>query len=184
MFRTYTDRSLEFSQPSQGGPKRTVASGRNVLRLITAILVLCWPFMSQTLPSHAVGSNAAQRQKRMWQAIKVALSAPNGAEYFRLNLDSTEIPGGTDGLRRFKAVVLSSQPTVEPRVVLLAMTDEATVPEVMLQLKRPWQQPLPNGTEVEFSGIPRSFRLDPFLLAFDVMGFEVLHGPSAQSEPK
>jgi hypothetical protein len=159
-------------------------SGCNRLRLPTAILVLCCPLISQTLPSHAVGPNAAERQKRMWQAIKEALLAPNGAEYFRLNLDSTKIPGGTDGLRRLRGVVLSSQPAVEPRFVLLGMTGKTAVPEVKLQLKSAWDQPLPDGTEVEFSGVPQSFKLDRFLLTIEAIRFEVLQKPPPQSKPK
>ena len=159
-------------------------SSRDPLRVTIAILLVCCPLMSQTLPSNPVKPDLAQRQTRMWQAIREALVAPNGAEYFRLNLYSTEVPGGAGGLRRLRGTVLSSQTVLEPRVVLLTMTNETAVAEVMLQFKSAWGRALPSGTEVEFSGIPRSFGLDPFLLTFEVIRFEVLPKPTPPSRPK
>lgn len=184
MYLTQPERVVGSLQKSPGRPKRTVMDSRNLRWLTTAILLVCCPLRSQAPPSHPVGLNAEQRQARMWQAIKEALAGPNGAEYFRLNLDSTEIPGGTDGLTRLRGAVLSSQPAIEPRVVFLAMNDKTAAPEAKLQLKRPWDHPLPEGTEVEFSGIPRSFKLDPFILTIEVIGFEVLPRPRQQSKPK
>jgi hypothetical protein len=63
------------------------------------------------------------------------------------------------------------------------MTGKTAVPEVKLQLKSAWDHPLPDGTEVEFSGVPQSFKLDPFLLTIEAIRFEVLQKPPPQSKP-
>jgi hypothetical protein len=48
-------------------------------------------------------------------------------------------------------------------------------PEARLLLKASWSTPVPNGTEVEFSGIPQTFTTDPFLLTFDLLRLEILN---------
>jgi hypothetical protein len=120
-----------------------------------------------------------QRQTQLWLAIKRSLTEPNGPRYFDQSLRNMELPGGADGVEFLRGTVISSKPAVRPAELTLAIVGAAN-PEALLLLKAAWKEPIPTGTEVQFSGIPKTFTSDPFLLTFDVLKFEVL-GPAQKA---
>jgi hypothetical protein len=142
------------------------------LRLTSLVLVLCCAGFSRIQRSHSVEEDLAGRQ--LWLDLKKALAAADGTEYFRTSVQDTEVPGGTRGVYLFRATVLSWEPPDKPRKIVLAISDKTT-PEVTLQFNAPLSQKSPVGTEVEFSGVAKSFASDPFMLTFEALKFRISH---------
>ena len=117
--------------------------------------------------------DSAQRQTELWRAIKKNLTGENAADWFEHNLRYTLVPGGTYGLQRFRARVVSSEPEFAPDEVMVTINGEAN-PEAELLLRARWKKSVPADTEITFAGVPQSFKSEPFLLTFDVTNFEVV----------
>jgi hypothetical protein len=107
----------------------------------------------------------------LWASLKVALTGPNGQEYFERNLKESDIP-------YLYGIVLSSTPKDQPRVLVLAMSDRST-PEVTLKVtdNGHMKEPVPDGTEVIFKGVPTEFSRQPFRLTFETLEAVRVHEP-------
>jgi hypothetical protein len=138
---------------------------------VALLMVLCPALKQQVQSSQLPSSDRAQRQTHFWGQLKGPLTAPNGPEYFRLSLKDAEVPGGIYGLWWIRGTVVSSEPSAKPREIILAISNR-TDPEVKLLLKKSLPNALPTGTEIDFSGIARTFTASPFILTFEVIRIE------------
>jgi hypothetical protein len=113
-------------------------------------------------------------QLALWVNIKRELSGPNGQQYFDTNLKGAAIPGGVEGIQKFKATVVSTTTDKLKRTTSIVVGISAKeMSEVTLNLDKPHAGPVPAGTEIEFSGVPSSFTADPFNLTFDVTSDDI-----------
>src|SRR6266851_1392340 len=72
--------------------------------------------------------------RELWSVIKGSLMAPDGEEYFENSFKNAMVPGGADGVTMFIGTLLSAEPTAQPSVLVIAISD-STTPEVTLQMK-------------------------------------------------
>jgi hypothetical protein len=115
----------------------------------------------------------------MWMEIKEALLAANGAEYFQNSVKGAGLPGGHQGVTKFKGRLVAHRPAANPKELVLAISD-ADTPEVTLTLEegatmRGKAEP---GTEIEFEGTATAFTKDPFMLTFEVEKEKLLGWPA------
>jgi len=119
----------------------------------------------------------------MWASVKKELTGPGWHDFFELKMRDRVLPDPETGVEHFKGVVVSSRPKARPSELILAMTDGKT-PEVRLTLRDarqnlvPLTKPVPEGSGIEFYGIPYDFTQDPFMVSFEV---KMLQTPSADS---
>ena len=119
---------------------------------------------SQTRNPQVVNIKA---MRALWSNIKKQLTAPDGEEYFRLNLENADIP-------RLMGTLVSATPGQHPSTLVLAISDPST-PEVTVHLKNGNGQddhlngPLLLGSEVQFQGVPVAFTRNPFMLTFEAL---------------
>ena len=115
----------------------------------------------------------------MWMEIKDALLAANGNDYFQNSVKGAGLPGGHQGVKKFKGRVVSHKPAANPKEIVLAISSAET-PEVTLTLEegttmRGKAEP---GTEIEFEGTATAFTKEPFMLTFEVEKEKILGWPA------
>jgi hypothetical protein len=94
--------------------------------LVCAALLLCSFSIAKQNPP------AQGDAVRVWRLIKRDLVAKDGREYWGQNIKHSLIPGGAEGVGRFRGVVISSTPREHPNVIVLGILDK-NVPEVEMR---------------------------------------------------
>jgi hypothetical protein len=117
----------------------------------------------------------------MWKTIKDNLTAANGDMYFE-SIKGALIPGGANGVSKFRGKLVSAKPEVKPKELVLAISD-ATTPEVTLKFETALPGKADPGTEIGFEGLPSAFTKDPFNLTFDVESKDKIEGWPVQAAP-
>jgi hypothetical protein len=104
----------------------------------------------------------------LWQtAIKAPLTKDDGDAYFDMNVKGALLPGGANGVQKFKAKIVSMTPPVKPKQIVLALEDP-NVPDVTLELSQALPGKMEAGEELQFEGVAKSYTKQPFMVDFDV----------------
>jgi len=104
----------------------------------------------------------------LWQtAIKAPLTKDDGDAYFEMNVKGALLPGGANGVQKFKAKIVSMTPPVKPKQIVLALEDP-NVPDVTLDLSQALPGKMEAGEELQFEGVAKSYTKQPFMVDFDV----------------
>jgi hypothetical protein len=104
----------------------------------------------------------------LWQtAIKAPLTKDDGDAYFEMNVKGALLPGGANGVQKFKAKIVSMTPPVKPKQIVLALEDP-NVPDVTLELSQALPGKMEAGEELQFEGVAKSYTKQPFMVDFDV----------------
>ena len=103
----------------------------------------------------------------MWKQIRDALLAEGGDAYFEGSIKEAGLPGGANGVTKFKGKLVSATPETNPKELVLGITD-GKVGEVTLKLDAALRGKMDVGTEIGFEGVAKAFTKEPFMLNFDV----------------
>src|SRR5262249_38616555 len=101
--------------------------------------------------------------------------------YFESSVKGAGLPGGANGVTKFKAKLVSTKPAVNPKELVLAISTPDQ-PEVTLKFEAALRGKADPGTEISFEGVARAFTEQPFMLTFDVEK-EKVDGWPAQAAP-
>ncbi len=122
----------------------------------------------------------------LWKTLKNELTSPNGQQFFEANMKGAKVPGGAEGVQRFRGTLVAAKPATRPTELIVAVTDPST-PEVTLKLDKALAgKPVP-GSEVEFEGVPESFTREPFMVTFEqatVTGVKMEAAPTRRAPGK
>lgn len=103
----------------------------------------------------------------LWTTIKAALTAADGQTYFENSMKGAALPAGANGVQKFKGKVISMEPALRPKTVVIGIED-GTVPDATLRFETPLPGKVQPGTELSFSGVAESFSPNPFRVNFKV----------------
>ncbi len=120
--------------------------------------------------------NSTHPSEVLWKNLKMALTAPDGANYFMM-VKGTEVP-------MLKGKVIKLEPAVKPKTILLAMednTNNTTTADATLKFEMPLAGKVEEGTELSFEGVADSYTASPFMVVFNV-DKEKLHGWTGKNE--
>jgi hypothetical protein len=118
----------------------------------------------------AEAEEAAARANPMlalWKSIHDELLSDGGAAYFENNMKGAALPGGVNGVAKFKGKLVSMTPPARPKELVLAMEDPSR-PDVTLKLDSALPGKMEPGGEIEFDGVADSYTKDPFMVTFTV----------------
>jgi tetratricopeptide (TPR) repeat protein len=122
----------------------------------------------------------------LWKTLKNELTGANGQQFFEANMKGAKVPGGAEGVQRFRGTLVSARPAARPTELVVAVTDPST-PEVTLKLDKALAgKPVP-GSEVEFEGVPETFSKEPFMVTFEqasVTGLKMEATPTKRAPSK
>ncbi len=123
--------------------------------------------------------NKTHPAEALWASLKMALTGPDGAMYFDMNMKGTEIP------TQLKGRVIKLEPAVRPKTILLAMEDKSnntTTADATLKFETPLAGKVDEGTELSFEGVADSYTANPFMVVFNV-DKDKLQGWTGKNEP-
>jgi hypothetical protein len=103
----------------------------------------------------------------LWRSIKKELQSDAGPTYFDNNMKGAGLPGGVNNVARFKGKIVSMNPPLRPKELVLAIEDP-TKPDVTLKLDSALPGKMDPGGEIEFEGVADSFTKEPFMVTFTV----------------
>jgi hypothetical protein len=122
--------------------------------------------------------NSTHPSEALWANLKMALTAPDGANYFTM-VKGTEVP-------TLKGRVIKLEPAVKPKTILLAMEDKTnntTTADATLKFEMPLPGKVDEGTELTFEGVADSYIASPFMVVFTLDDKDKLHGWTGKNEP-
>jgi len=103
----------------------------------------------------------------LWQsAIKDPLTKDGGDAYFEMNMKGTLLPGGANGVQKFKAWIVSMTPETKPKQIVLAL-EQPNVSDVTLELSEALPGKMEAGEELQFEGVAKSYSRQPFMLVLE-----------------
>ena len=104
----------------------------------------------------------------MWvKVLKENLVKPDGESFFDMTVKDTLIPGGANGVMKFKGKIVSMTPATRPKEILLAI-EKPGVADAKLTLDAALPGKMEAGEDLEFEGTAKSFNKDPFMITFEV----------------
>jgi hypothetical protein len=109
---------------------------------------------------------AANPMLALWRTIKTELTGDNGPAYFESSVKDAGLPGGANGVTKFKGKLVSTTPAVRPKELILAV--EGAAADVTLKLEEPLPGMMEAGGEISFSGAAKAYTKDPYMLTFAV----------------
>ena len=124
---------------------------------------------------HIAVKNAAEQEDfvkahpdlGLWQtAVKEPLTKDGGEAYFEMNMKGTLLPGGANGVQKFKGKIVSMTPETKPKQIVLAL-EQPNVPDVTLELSQALPGKMEAGEELQFEGVAKSYTKQPFMVVFE-----------------
>ena len=103
----------------------------------------------------------------LWKNIRQELMSDAGAAYFENSMKGALLPGGAEGVARFKGKLISMTPAARPRELVLAIENPDQA-DVRLKLESALPGKMEPGAEISFDGVADSYTKDPFLVTFTV----------------
>jgi hypothetical protein len=104
----------------------------------------------------------------LWQtAIKDPLTKDGGDAYFEMRVKDNLLPGGANGVAKFKGKIISMTPATKPKQIVLAL-EQPNVPDVTLELSQALPGKMEAGEELQFEGVAKSYTKQPFMVVFEV----------------
>jgi hypothetical protein len=131
--------------------------------------------------------DAAAKENPMlafWTEIKEGLTGDGSAAYWEAMKDAA-LPGGREGVPKFKGKLVSATPETKPKELTIAIAGEPA--DVTLKLVEPLPGKMEAGGEISFSGVAKDFAKEPYMVTFEVEPTDVEgwtgKGPVAAPRP-
>ena len=103
----------------------------------------------------------------LWQAaVKEPLTKDGGEVYFEMTMKGALLPGGANGVEKFKGKIVSMTPESKPKQIVLAL-ERPGVPDVTLELSQALPGKMEAGEELQFEGVAKSYTRQPFMVVFE-----------------
>jgi tetratricopeptide (TPR) repeat protein len=122
----------------------------------------------------------------LWRSVKKELLSDGGTAYFEKSMKGALLPGGANGVTKFKGKLVFST-AAKPKELVLGI-EKAEAAEVTLKLDGVLPGKMEAGAEIEFDGVAESFTKDPFMVTFTlekshVGGWTGKNPPPAKKSP-
>ena len=129
--------------------------------------------------------DAANPMLAFWRDIVREPLQKDGASYFDAMKGALlpGEPGKQKGFEKFKARLISMDPPIKPKTLVLAL-EKPGVADVKLTFDPPLAGTMEPGAELEFEGQPTEFVKEPFMITFEVdMELKQLVGWTGKNAP-
>lgn len=103
----------------------------------------------------------------LWKSIHQELVGDGGVAYFENNMKGAALPGGANGVTKFKGKLISMTPATRPKELVLAIEDSNKA-DVTLKVDSPLPGKMEPDGMIEFDGVAESYTKDPFMVTFAV----------------
>jgi len=119
----------------------------------------------------------------LWQtAIKEPLTKDGGDAFFEMSMKGALLPGGANGVMKFKGKIISMTPETKPKQIVLGL-EQPNVPDVTLELSEALPGKMDPGAELQFEGVAKSYTKQPFMLVLETEPNKI-EGWTGKNPPK
>ena len=119
----------------------------------------------------------------LWQtAIKEPLTKDGGDAFFEMSMKGALLPGGANGVMKFKGKIISMTPETKPKQIVLAL-EQPNVPDVTLELSEALPGKMDPGAELQFEGVAKAYTKQPFMVVFETEPSKI-EGWTGKNPPK
>jgi hypothetical protein len=119
----------------------------------------------------------------LWQtAIKEPLTKDGGDAFFEMSMKGALLPGGANGVMKFKGKIISMTPETKPKQIILAL-EQPNVPDVTLELSEALPGKMDPGAELQFEGVAKAYTKQPFMVVFETEPSKI-EGWTGKNPPK
>ncbi len=129
-------------------------------RLAVCSTVAALYFWQSAFLSLAQTKNDPARE--LWAALKKALLADNGDEYFRTTVKNAE-------MTPLKGLVIAVLPNGEAKKAMVTMSDAETADITLILPQGKAKMEVKAGAEIEFTGVAVAFTKTPFMFTVDLI---------------
>ena len=112
-------------------------------------------------------ADAANPMLALWRNIREQLIADGGPAYFDGTVKDAALPGGANGVAKFKGKIVSMTPENRPKEIVLAI-EKPGVADATLKFEAALPGKMEPGEELEFEGVAKAYQKEPFMLTFEV----------------
>jgi len=102
----------------------------------------------------------------MWQTIKTGLTGDNPDAFFEASVKDAELPGGANGVQKFKGTIISMTPATRPKEIVLAV-EKPGVADVTLKFETALPGKMDPGEQLSFEGVAKAYTKDPYMLTIE-----------------
>jgi len=103
----------------------------------------------------------------LWKDLRTQLTGDNGQSYFDSGMKDADLPGGANGVTKFKGKIISMTPENRPKEVVISIGD-GTTPDATLKFDPALPGKMEPGETLEFNGTAKEFTKSPFMVIFEV----------------
>lgn len=104
----------------------------------------------------------------LWAKIlREPLTKDDGQMYFDMNVKDALLPGGANGVMKFKGKIVSMTPATKPKEIQLSI-EKPGVADAKLIFEKALDGKMEVGEELSFEGKATEYTKDPFMITFDV----------------
>jgi hypothetical protein len=86
--------------------------------------------------------------------------------YFDMNVKDAALPGGANGVMKFKGKIVSMTPATRPKEIVLSV-EKPGVGDAKLTLETALPGKMEAGEELQFEGVAKSYTKEPYMVTFE-----------------
>jgi hypothetical protein len=186
--RAYLDKVYPQYHGSKQGLDELLAMAKNSPFPPADFKIKSTTEIAQEQATKEAEENAKNPMMTLWvKTLKENLVKPDGDSFFDMNVKDASLPGGVNGVSKFKGKIVSMSPATRPKEIQLAV-EKAGVADAKLTMEMPLAGKMEPGEELEFQGTAKSYTKDPFMITFEVdkdgiSGWTGKNAPAAKKAP-
>jgi len=151
---------------STEGLDKLLASAKTQVNAPAGFTVKSKADMDREQAEAEAAADKANPMLGLWRSVKKELLSDGGAAYFENSMKGALLPGGANGVTKFKGKLVYGT-AARPKELVLGI-EKADVADVTLKLDGALPGKMDPGGEIEFEGVAESFTKDPFMVTFTV----------------
>lgn len=101
----------------------------------------------------------------LWNETKENLTGDKASELWEMTYKDAGLPGGANGVEKFKGKLVSTDPETKPKTLMIAVAGD--MPDVKITLTEALPGKMDPGGEISFSGTLKEYSKDPYVLTFE-----------------
>jgi hypothetical protein len=166
--RTFLNKAYPQYHGSNDGLDQLLASAKNSALPPADFKIKSVADIAQENATKEAEEAAKNPMMTLWvKTLKENLTKPDGDMFFEMNVKDALLPGGANGVGKFKGKIVSMTPATRPKEVDLAI-EKAGVVDAKLMFENALAGKMEAGEELEFEGTAKGFTKEPFVVTFEV----------------
>jgi len=166
--RTYLEKVYPQYHGSKDGLDQLLAMAKNGAFPPADFKIRSTTELAQEQAAKEAEENAKNPMMTLWvKTLKENLVKPDGDTFFDMTVKDALLPGGANGIMKFKGTIVSIAPATRPKEIQLAI-EKPGVADAKLVLEMALPGKMEPGEPLEFEGTAKSYTKEPYTVTFDV----------------